>query len=440
MRKKIIKGVLLFLGIYLLCFLYSFFIAGFFNDEIWNYGFSYNIASGMVPYKDFNMVVTPLYAILSSFFIRIFGSYLFSIHLFNSLIVSGIIYLIYKKLGVKGLILVPVIFFNCYPGYNIFSVLIISIILNLVDKEFKYKDYVLGLFVGVMFLIKQNLGVCLFIPLLFYSKNKLKALIGLISPIILLIIYLIWNSAFYQFIDYAILGIFDFGESNSIWLFFPVEVIVCLWLVYKLFKSKFKDSQILYILMYQIVTVPIFDDYHFIVGFIPVFYYILSVVDIKHYKIKYFIIISLFISCYWSFMIRGFYGINLYNDKESYLYGRNFPIYVGFDELTNYIKDNSGFYDHIYFFSTHAYFVKLNANYKLDKFDLINNGNMGWNGSKRYISEIGEYCKSNNCMFILYKYEFLGDIQTNKEIVNFVVDNYNLYEEVYWFDIYINNK
>ena len=27
-------------------------------DEIWNYGFSYNIANGLMPYRDFNMVLT----------------------------------------------------------------------------------------------------------------------------------------------------------------------------------------------------------------------------------------------------------------------------------------------------------------------------------------------------------------------------------------------
>ena len=172
MKKKIVKKVLLFLGIYIFCFLYSFFVSGIFNDEIWNYGFSYNIASGMVLYRDFGMLQTPLYFFLASLFIKIFGSYLFSFHLFNSFIVAGIIYIIYNRLGIKGIILVPIIFFNSYPGYNIFSVLIILVLLNLVDKEFKYKDYVLGLLVGVMFLIKQNLGICLFVPLIFYSKNR----------------------------------------------------------------------------------------------------------------------------------------------------------------------------------------------------------------------------------------------------------------------------
>ena len=42
-------------------------------DEIWNYGFSYNIYNGLVPYKDFNMVMTPIYPMIMSVFL-IFNS------------------------------------------------------------------------------------------------------------------------------------------------------------------------------------------------------------------------------------------------------------------------------------------------------------------------------------------------------------------------------
>ena len=31
------------------------------TDEIWNYGYTYNIATGLIPYRDFNMVTTPLF-------------------------------------------------------------------------------------------------------------------------------------------------------------------------------------------------------------------------------------------------------------------------------------------------------------------------------------------------------------------------------------------
>lgn len=437
--KKKFKQILIFLFIYILCFLYSFFISTLYNDEIWNYGFSYNIASGLVPYRDFNMIVTPLYNFCASMFIKVFGSYLWSLHLFNSIVLASIIYISYRKLGSKCLILIPFVFLNCYPGYNIFSVLIILIIINLLDKDFKYKDYVLGLLVGIMFLTKQTIGICLFIPLMYYSKDKLKALIGMGSPIIIFLIYLIWNSALYEFIDYCFLGIFDFGESNSVWLFLPVEVIICLIILYKLVKSHFKNKELFYLLMYQIVTFPIFDDYHFMIGFIPVLYYVLLVSKIERYKIKYYVVIVLSFFVMWNFKMHQFEKINIYGDSNSYLYGRNIPGYVDLEDITNYIDVNRDKYNHIFMFSRNAYYVKMDAKYPIDKYDMINDGNMGYNGSEKYIQEIDDYCKSNSCLFILYKYEFNSEItQTNRKIVDFVIDNYKLKEEVDWFNIYSN--
>ena len=439
MDKKRVKKIAIFIFIYLVFLVYSFCFSTVYNDEIWNYGFSYNIASGLIPYRDFGMLQTPLYFFLASIFIKLFGNYLFSFHLFNSLVLTSIIYIVYDKLKNKGFILIPFVFLNCYPGYNIFSVLVILVLLNLLDKEFKYKDYVLGMLVGIMFLTKQNIGICLVIPLIFYSKNKLKGLIGVVSPIVIFLIYLIWNNALYEFIDYGILGMFDFGESNSVWLFFPAEVIICLVMLYKLVKSKFENKQLAFLLMYQIVTAPIFDDYHFMIGFMPVLYYLLLVSKIERYKIKYYIVMSLVFFLMWNFKIHQFEEINLYSDMNSYLYGRNIPVYVELDEITNYVKDNSNVYDHIYFFSKNAFYVKLNAKYPLDKFDMICNGNMGYNGSIKYIKEIDEYCNNSSCMFILYRYEFENKItQTNRKIINHVIDDYEFLEEVSWFDIYTN--
>ena len=438
MAKKI--RLLMFFSILLiLVFIYSYFLINVFGDEIWNYGFSYNIASGLIPYRDFGMLQTPLYFLLASIFIKIFGSYLFSFHLFNSFVLASIIYIFYYKLKYKGFILIPFVFLNCYPSYNIFSILILLIILILLDKKFKFKDYTIGLLVGIMFLVKQHIGIVLLIPMLYYSKKRLKGLIGFISPIMLFFVYLIYNSAFYEFVDYCFLGIFDFGESNSIWFFFPIEFIICLIILYKLIQSKFKNKSLFYLLMYQVVTVPIFDDYHFMIGMIPVLYYLLLVSKIEKYKIKYYIIISLFTFFCWTFKIHEFDNLNFYEDKNSYLYGRNVPTYVNLEEISDYIKEQSMVYDHIYFFSKNAFYVKLHAGYPLDKYDMICNGNMGYNGSVRYIEEINEYCDNHSCMFILYRYEFENKLtQTNREIFGYVMDNYKMKEEVYWFDIYSN--
>lgn len=109
---KVKNKLFIFFLLYIFSFIYSFFFSTLYNDEIWNFGFAYNIASGMVPYRDFNMVVTPLYNFLAALFVACGGKYLYSLHLFNSFIFAGLLYFCYKKLGGKCLILVPFILLN----------------------------------------------------------------------------------------------------------------------------------------------------------------------------------------------------------------------------------------------------------------------------------------------------------------------------------------
>ena len=441
MMKKS-KYLFLFVVIYLLCFCYSYFISRVYSDEIWNYGFSYNISLGMVPYRDFNLVTTPLYSMLASIFIKIFGHHLYSLHIFNSLILVSIIFIMYKKIGKRSLILIPFILLNCYPGYNIFCVFIILLLLYIVNFNFKYKDIILGFLIGLAFLTKQTVGICLIIPLLFYSKDKKKSFISFFIPTFVFFIYLIWNHALYQYIDYCFLGLFDFGQSNGVFLFLPIEIIICFILGYNLFKSKFFNQKLFYLLMFQVITVPIVDDYHFMIGFIPVFYYFLECVKIDNYKLKYYFVISLFFCCLWNFYVHPYEFGHLYSDKNSYLYGRNIPEYVenSVTKISNYINAVRNDYDYVYFFSANAYYVKLNINYIITKYDMINNGNMGYHGGAYYMDEINDYCDSHSCIFILYQYEFRENnvSQTSQELVDYVKNTYTKFDNFDSFDIYVS--
>ncbi len=47
-------------------------------DEIWNYNFARNMANGLIPYKDFNMVTTPLLPFICSLFLNLSGNELFT--------------------------------------------------------------------------------------------------------------------------------------------------------------------------------------------------------------------------------------------------------------------------------------------------------------------------------------------------------------------------
>ena len=83
-------------------------------DELWNYNFASNISNGLVPYKDFNMVVTPLLSMVSGIILSIFGKQLIIIRMLNILLNTLIIFMTYKimkKLEVKKYITYAILMF-----------------------------------------------------------------------------------------------------------------------------------------------------------------------------------------------------------------------------------------------------------------------------------------------------------------------------------------
>lgn len=110
MVKKNIKYVLLFIY-YFICLSTIYFI--FRMDTYNNYGFSYGIVTGSVPYRDFNLIV-PL-----------FGPFLYSILLFinhsiltfyleQSLLLVILSYFLFRLLNNKAWICIVLIFFTNY--------------------------------------------------------------------------------------------------------------------------------------------------------------------------------------------------------------------------------------------------------------------------------------------------------------------------------------
>ncbi len=209
-------------------------------------------------------------------------------------------------------------------------------------------------------------------------------------------------------------------------------------------KSHFKDRKLFYVLMYQIIAFPICDDYHFMIAFMAVLYWILVNVDIKSIKLKYYFLIILFGTMSWNYVFYNYGEFHFYSDKKSYLYGRYIPLYVedSITAISDYMNKEKDNYDNVYLLTQNSYVIKMNTDYQINKFDLINNGNMGYRGRFKYIKELKKNCEESSCMFIVYKYEidddnFRGN-QTNLDIIHFVYDNYDKQEEVDVFDIYTN--
>lgn len=422
MQKKYLK-ILGVIVLFFLALVYIYYYRPLVDDELYGYGFGINILKGLIPYRDFNMIITPLFSYIIAFFLWVFGEYLIVYHIVISLIIVGITVISYKKIGYKCIVVYLALLIYPYTGYNMFSILLLFILLNL-DCNSKRYLVLEVILISMMILTKQVLGL-LVIPSLVYSKNKKKSFLIYLGIGLIFILSLIFNSSLYSFIDYCFLGMFDFSSDNSKGVNFLllVEIGIIIYLIYEFIKKK--DKEVLYILFFQIMCFPIVNYHHFIISFVPVLYYLLR---LGNKYISY--VVSVFVI---AFVVAFSIADMVRNDN--YLYHSNSKynnFYIG-RMVGNYLYDsilaiddiiNRYEWDRYYLLGNFSYVVKLFNGSDINKFDLINNGNMGYKGSSKYIEEIAEYCSNNKCLFIIESRNEESTNQTNTDILEYVEDNY----------------
>jgi hypothetical protein len=402
-------------------------------DDIWNFGFSYNIASGLIPYRDFNMVVTPFFPMLMSIFLLIFSKQLIVMYIAHSAVVVGIMYLIKKFCKNSYYLIFILILLIMSVNYSVFCFFLLLI---LIYCEINHKnDYLIGVLLAITVLSKQNIGVALLIPTILFIRNKqlLKRFIGFIIPIILFIIYLLVTNSFAGFINYTVLGLFSFAGDNTLvspWMF--IEILIIIYLTYKYLHNK-KDIFLLYVLCFQIITFPIFDVYHFMLGITAIIVYILK--DFKLNRSIVQIASALMIILLFTAEIAtiDFDNVSFPNNTVTMKYRIiDKSIIKQLNQISDYIKKNKD--KDIYLFTYLAYPIKLESNIKINQYDLINNGNLGVNGVNKVIDKIKQADK--NTLFIINESKYLNIGQINKKILKYVTDNLHKKEKVDIFSIY----
>ncbi len=124
MLKKIITSpVFKYSIIFLLLLFVSTFTTILGNDEVWNFGFIKNVHDGLIPYKDFNMVITPFYPIFMSLFMHIFGTNEIVIQVKSVLFLTISLFLLEKIVDKNICLLLLFLVFPLslvFPSYNIF--------------------------------------------------------------------------------------------------------------------------------------------------------------------------------------------------------------------------------------------------------------------------------------------------------------------------------
>ena len=437
--------ILILIGFVLFVFgvWYLYYFRPIVDDELFNYGFAKSILDGRIPYLDFNMIIPPLFPILLSLVLGIFGEHLLVYHFLLVLFSLLVCYIAYLKIGYKAIALYALILIYPYTGYNTFCLFLFMLLLYVADSDYKNKDLLEAIIISCMFLSKQTLGL-LVIPSVVSSRHKKKVISVYAVSILLLVLYLLFKHNMFQFIDYCVLGMFNFASKNSNFSgFFIAEIFVIIFLLFDGVKTKRKD--VFYLLCFQIIAFPIPNYIHFLIAFIPALYYLficfkknfIGTIFFMGFSIAFFIIFSLanyFVKFDYNFLSN--YPVNNFMKGRISYSATSSSIYNMSIQLEKYSD-----YD-VYVLGSFSYLVKLNLDMPIDKYDIINSGNMGYGGADRYIDEIDNKCKSEKCLFIINDAEALGKVhnQVDRSILKYVINHYYQEYSSDTFSIYVNKK
>lgn len=275
-------------------------------DEIFKYYWARTVSIGYVPYKDFNMVTTPLYSYIFSLAMLI-DKNIITFRIIESIfwaLLGCCTYNIIKHSIDKVSSFIFVLFSIFYSwivyyvfDYNTLALLfiMISIIILESDIEVRKKYFIAGILCAFIVLSKQTIGViftfCIIIASIIIEKANIKRklvffIIGWILPNIVFLYSLIKLGSFNSFIDLAFLGLKNFTNNHKL-------------LIYDS-NGNISISGIIYLIIpLCIFTVFIIDTFikkkigniYYIAGAIGVLSISVPICDLTHYN--YFVIFSL---------------------------------------------------------------------------------------------------------------------------------------------------
>lgn len=434
-------------GRYIFIFVLSFLIYEWFGygitygDPIANYGFSYAIKNGQIPYLEFNIITTPLYPFIMSLGLHLFDNYLMFI-LEQSLLVTIMFYFLYKLFDKKSYwIILSLIFFGFYgvlPTYN-FCCLVMLVILLYLEKYYSEKDYLIGVFIGLSILSKHIIGAFFVLPtVIVYFKDFKKILRragGALIPGSIFILYLLFTGSFLSFFNLCFGGLVDFGSSNGN-LFNGVFFICLIMLgvmIYLLIKDR-KNILNFYFVFTFMFVVPLFDMAHFGLYFGCFCMMIMQYINVEN--IDYFGrlgIILLITICILNIRIGLLYEPVFMSKTNRF----NYTLNSNYSNEQN-IKVDSFFkkYDNPLIISYHKMFYDISNGNEIDYYDVIMYGNFGYDGINRMIKDI-KSMKDRYIIVDMNSYNKEGkDEQFAKEIAEYVMKTCEKIDSKYGFDVY----
>ncbi|MBP5261542.1 MAG: hypothetical protein J6Z43_05375 [Clostridiales bacterium] len=195
-------------------------------DELWSYNMSRGIAEGFVPYRDFNMVPTPLFAFVNSAILLVSNT-LLAYRISCAVILAVFMILVFEAIAERTNVFyaMPVVMlclmFTYTITYNaLFFICAVSIYLLFGREETDKRNFLIGVLAACAALSRQSSGGVLMILVLciLAGKKRWKGVImylaGAAVPCLILLGYLLITHSFYEFWDYCFFGLFEFGSDN----------------------------------------------------------------------------------------------------------------------------------------------------------------------------------------------------------------------------------
>lgn len=440
MMRKVIK----FSFIFFIILIFNLLCSPLNLDEVWNYGFANNLYRGLVPYLDFNMVITPFYPFLMSLPFYIFGSSMIVFHVTNAIILTGCFVLLEKMYHDKMWIFFFFLFFPVNisaPNYSLFLlVIVVSLVYlekNFVNAKGDVVHYFIGILLGISVLTKQTVGVFLLLPtIIFFWKDKkvlLRRILGFLLPIFVFVIYLLINKIFLAFLNLCVFGLLDFTGNQKVFNVFGILFMIMLSFTIYFIKKDKKDISNYYVLCFYSIVIPIIDLYHFFLAFFAFLLLVLSRIQKRYLCYSAFSIVSILFLGGLMANFNQFDIENYPNDLNHFEYRYIKPSSYRFTkQVLKYTSKHRN--KNIMYVVPDAYYFKIIQDEDCNYFDLINQGNLGYHGSDWLLKQIK---KMDNTLFIVDSSEYNSGNQIDQQALKYLLDYGVKVDSIGFYDVYV---
>lgn len=269
-------------------------------DKLWTFHMTQKVSMGEVPYKDINIIITPLFYQMGALLFKVFGRADFMVYsIYGAFIGGGLGLLAYKLIRevaeketesfVTTLYMLSIFLPLLLTSYNtlllVFMLWSMYLELRKEKSEEKSKyNLMLGIVLGLCAATKHSVGgvvilmsiaVSILKKTIFKEKCLKEILLKLAGVSIVGSIYLIWliiTGAFLDFVDLAILGLLEFAEKNTGGNLFNaitavnILTIFSMFMLVKYLNNKVARKKIIIIVLYVIAScfyaIPLVNYYH----------------------------------------------------------------------------------------------------------------------------------------------------------------------------------